>query len=587
MTTRRQLVISDLSVDTGDGEAARLCDPLWVLARQWQLGELQGEDNGSPVRAHMEVEASLLGSWQPGPRGNDTAVRPWTGRSCPVEARVEGECWHTTTFPHFRLAAELGQTLQELLEVGGLSSTVELLKAAMDLQRPEKAAASDEISDRYVRMMAGRTLDGLAVWSKMAPLQQQVPSRLADVFSDLLATCTDDRGAVFSTLSAWLDICSGIIPEQMASSSPLEPAASWDRERQEYSFSVGARLDDGELALTAREYLGGEADWYCFVHHPARNLGLSAQSARKHYAFIPTPVSFPGMPNPRFWDFEDGRVNLPKLKRQESRQDPASQLFLDFALRSSNDWFSVPLPLPAGSVSRIRQFIVDNTFGERFLVPHAARVQSIACNFFAISAIASGTPGASLSQSQQFDDVFLLPMAIGRSLDSAPVEQIQLVRDELANLAWAIETIVESPAGTRVNRIEQANRERPAAEPVSTDSLPRYRLGTEIPPFWIPLVPEPFDSNESQRLRRSAVPRFTDNGAVPLPPQGRILEPGNTLMLFEEEVPREGSRIVRRYRYVRTADGKSVLWMARQKGAGQGEASSGLRFDVVEPITTQ
>jgi len=27
---------------------ARIYDPLWLLARQWQLGELQGEDNGTP-----------------------------------------------------------------------------------------------------------------------------------------------------------------------------------------------------------------------------------------------------------------------------------------------------------------------------------------------------------------------------------------------------------------------------------------------------------------------------------------------------------------------------------------------------------
>ena len=29
---------------------ARVYDPLWMLARQWQLGEFQGEDNGSPVQ---------------------------------------------------------------------------------------------------------------------------------------------------------------------------------------------------------------------------------------------------------------------------------------------------------------------------------------------------------------------------------------------------------------------------------------------------------------------------------------------------------------------------------------------------------
>ncbi len=39
---------------------ARIYDPLWMLARQWQLGEFQGEDNGSPVMARWRAEAARL-----------------------------------------------------------------------------------------------------------------------------------------------------------------------------------------------------------------------------------------------------------------------------------------------------------------------------------------------------------------------------------------------------------------------------------------------------------------------------------------------------------------------------------------------
>ncbi len=37
------------------GLAAQIADPLWMLARQWQFGEFQGEDVGSPV--HVELAA--------------------------------------------------------------------------------------------------------------------------------------------------------------------------------------------------------------------------------------------------------------------------------------------------------------------------------------------------------------------------------------------------------------------------------------------------------------------------------------------------------------------------------------------------
>ena len=49
-----------------------------------------------------------------------------------------------------------------------------------------------------------------------------------------------------------------------------------------------------------------------------------------------------------------------------------------------------------------------------------------------------------------------------------------------------------------------------------------------------------------------------------------------------EEVPRSGLRLVRQFEYTRWVDGSTFLWLARRKGAGAGEGSSGLRFDRLE-----
>jgi hypothetical protein len=54
------------------------------------------------------------------------------------------------------------------------------------------------------------------------------------------------------------------------------------------------------------------------------------------------------------------------------------------------------------------------------------------------------------------------------------------------------------------------------------------------------------------------------------------------LSLFEEEVPRSGLRLVRQFQYARWLDGSTFLWLARRKGVGRGEGSSGLRFDSVD-----
>jgi len=53
------------------------------------------------------------------------------------------------------------------------------------------------------------------------------------------------------------------------------------------------------------------------------------------------------------------------------------------------------------------------------------------------------------------------------------------------------------------------------------------------------------------------------------------------LRLEEEEVPREGIVLQRRFNYARDAQGRALLWIGRSKTTGRGEGNSGLRFDVI------
>lgn len=49
MTDPQNLLLEPRRGDTDEGLRARVADPVWFLTRQWQLGELQGEDASSPV----------------------------------------------------------------------------------------------------------------------------------------------------------------------------------------------------------------------------------------------------------------------------------------------------------------------------------------------------------------------------------------------------------------------------------------------------------------------------------------------------------------------------------------------------------
>src|SRR5581483_7470506 len=53
---------------------AQIRDPLWILARQWQVGEFLGTDGGSPVEATLAGETQSITTYRPGP--NDSATIP-------------------------------------------------------------------------------------------------------------------------------------------------------------------------------------------------------------------------------------------------------------------------------------------------------------------------------------------------------------------------------------------------------------------------------------------------------------------------------------------------------------------------------
>jgi hypothetical protein len=75
--------------DLGEGFSARLGDPVWLLARQWQLGEHQGENASSPVTISYRVASAPIEAPHDRPGAAATVV--------PTESMVEGEAedWWT------------------------------------------------------------------------------------------------------------------------------------------------------------------------------------------------------------------------------------------------------------------------------------------------------------------------------------------------------------------------------------------------------------------------------------------------------------------------------------------------------------
>ena len=553
---------------------ARVHDPLWLLARQWQFGEFRGTDGGSPVIARFRGEASRLDRYLPGwPAGDAiSAAREYKSGEFPLEALVEREQVRGERGPTLRLAAEAGLHFLRLLKRQGANeATRTAFVKGYPLRRPTEEPLDGETL-RFWNVMARRVPDGTALYAAMRQASNPVDGALSGLPPELRIEQPAERTKVARATEEWLSWYDELFSE------PGAERSAWIPERMEYGFAVSARTAEGEVVLTAREYAEGHLDWHSFNFEAAASLGSSPESEPEPITAtsIPAPVSFRGMPVTRWWEFEDAQIDLGAVEAES--EDLARLLLVEFALIYGNDWFVMPVELRVGSICRPRSLIVIDTFGQRTLIRPYTEVDG------------AGSPWRMFHVSPDF---FFLPPSLAASLQSAPTEEVLLMRDEMANMAWAVERIIESPAGRRLRRFEafqeeqelrRRERERSgtAEQPAAGLSLV-YRLASNVPPHWIPLLPERVDEG-SIRLRRGTMMQ-PDGSPMPIRPKGRILEPNRALSLFEEEVPRAGVRITRAYQYARWIDGSTHLWVGRRKQPGRGEGSSGLRFDVVENQT--
>jgi hypothetical protein len=558
---------------------ARIYDPLWLLARQWQLGEFEGEDNGSPIMARWRGQSARLTRYHAGalaPNGVDAPS--YDSSRMPLEALVEREAirpaTNQTANPEkLRLAAEAGQHFLRLLEQQPLSRDY---RDAFIRQYPfpaltvEQRATLDSDSLSFFDLMASRVLDGRRLHAAfrsagaggivIEPALQIAPTDLAEV----------EKAA--RLWSQWLETLF---------SEPGAADSSWLPERMEYAFSVGTRFSEGECVLTAQEYFEGHLDWYAFDAN-AVTLGGATDNAFTDITrtAIPAPISFRGAPAMRFWEFEDAQVDFGSVDAGPT--DLVRMLLVEFALAYGNDWFVIPVELDVGSLYRTRSLIITDTFGVRTLIKSSSELPAPHSTWRMFQH--SHLRGSRLTGAAS--NLFFLPPSLLKSIESRPVEEVLFLRDEMANLAWAVERLTESATERPLNRFEahveqKRRREQEAAGQVSSaaEAL-RYRLAAEIPDYWIPLMP--VRTGQGIRLKRGAVLK-TDGLAEPVHAMGRILtlDPGRPLELFEEEIPREGVRVTRTYQYTRWFDGSTHLWSGRRKQVGRGEGSSGLRFDVI------
>lgn len=574
-----------------DGLAARVHDPLWLLARQWQLGEFQGLDAGSVAIVDVETDMHQLDSWRPGTDGD---WQPWDVTAQPLERLVESERPVPAVDPRLRLLG--GVLLSRLLAAAGVTDpTVAAAFRSACAFPPADPGAPPPPATGLSAVLQARVPDGRALAPLLASLANPATAGPA---ADGLGLPAGSRPAVTAVAAQWLSWWSpragGTVPAAGAgpvgAPDPAVDPAAWDAHRMEYSFGVRAStLPDVELR--GQGFVGGPLDWPSVdvVAPPPPAAGTApppATPTHRTIRGIPGPATFGGMPRPRFWEMEDAQFDPAGI--DAAPQDTGRLLLVTFATVYGNDWYVVPVRLPVGTLFGVTSFTVTDVFGTPETLP-AVAAESADWNLYTLT---------DTRQASQASPWFLLAAALPAALQGPDLETVALARDEAADLAWAIERFVPDAAGGVCDRHELwAARPRPAP---ASSALPSYRVDTDVPEFWFPLAPEQLPDAESVRLRLVPLERATSGEAPEALPFGQLLAAARVaaagagggvadpdpIWLYEEEVPRSGVTLTRQHHRARWRDGSVHTWTARRRSSGTGESASGLAFDTLVPPGT-
>jgi hypothetical protein len=574
--------------DLEGGLQARTADPLWMLGRQWQTGEFDAQNRGSIVSASLQYSTQPFETLRLGIAGETLSVP-----DMPLEMLVERE-----NVPlDWRTRAQIGQQFERYIRTAGTSApedAIASLRNALPFP-PDSQAESDELDEstkRFLRFMTGRVIDGGVLLDRIADGELDTPTGMTD----------SELDTVVGRLATWY---ASVIAR------PAAGASAWQNRQLQYRFEVNPNeSSDSESAgtertnLVAPNYRNGALDWYSFsiAGDPRGEWDEESVSA------VPTPIRIGGT-SPRWWAFEDAATDFGDV--DVATTDLAVLLLLEFVLVYGDDWFSVPVAVDMPRITRIDGLTLHTVFGEDIPVDPVRDVVRrnvlqaggdpddplLRWEMFNLASYPSSNPDA-----PSVGAITVVPPVAGFRDESKPIEEIQLARDEGANLVFAIEHIVTNGLGRPVRGFD-AQRERagnaasaPDTPRSGTDGVPPYRLATPVADNWVPFLPasaSPFlgTSRPNIQLRRGVLLR---NSAAefpaPIPAMTTLLSGSvsDSLKWLEESaVTRAGVRLQLTAQRARWTDGKTYVWLGRKVLTGAGEASSGLKFDNSSAPTVQ
>ncbi len=378
----------------------------------------------------------------------------------------------------------------------------------------------------------------------------------------------------------------------------------WNPQCLEYNF----KIKNGKTELIAEEYNGNQLDWYDFKL--SNNVNISGPE--EDISIFPKNLRYKGMPNSRWWTFEDHLIDVGNIKRPYLNY--LTMILMEFALLYSNDWFYIPINYDIGNLRKITRFNVMDSFGIVTDVKPVvdATKERKGWEIFTLSKVQDGSSNDHISDGS----LFYIPNNLDDGgLESTPIEEVSLLRDELANLVWGVEHKYENAEGDIIDRHDEElekkqkmleegeekeilvyywdkKNEKLVKEDEITEEdkfgldfvgpLAKYELMSYVPPYWIPYVPRQIVKSDILKKGQIILRRGRTKVDSPDITQYKGVFLGESKYIFEEEVPRTGIFLKRVWQLARDTNGDFYLWCGRKKSQDMKRKSSGLRFDYLK-----
>lgn len=581
---------------------AEVRDALWMLSRQWQMSEFEGDDAASPILAKVHMERTALTKYRAA--GGTAEAMP---HELPLEVKVEHQAIPFELLGKLAsgdLRQLMGRHWLKLVRKSSLAMATKQaaqtdFRARYNFEQPDPTDSNDALltahPESWQRLAAvgNRAMDGFRLYQY---LKDNPANRASDGIASLSTIADQDLvNQLGLRFTQWFE-------KLYYQPDPVNGNPSWKPSYLEHQFAVSAPEKGTEKVLMADEYFQGHLDWYNLdVADTQTPLGSvpdapapSDVEGATTLSFIPTGIQFPGMPHTRWWQFEEQTTNFGDIRADTT--DLNKLMLLEFGLQYANDWFLLPFTLPAGAVATVKGMAITDVFGDRtWVTPSGSGLdeQWQSWRMYNLSVRGTANVAADLS--------LVLPPSAPKVLEGKPLEEFFLLRDEIANMVWAVERRIPLPSGQSKNAREAARElyaklgqfisPVPAPPLLPNEAAIQYQLVNTVPEQWIPFIPVHLPGNIRQiQLQRAAMPRIYEGD--PNPPkkieartallrEGLDSNPAQPYFLHEEEVPRAGTRVRKSFQRTRWYNGRVYNWIGIRKQTGRGEGASGLAFDQI------